>query len=97
MKIDEAMIRRLETLARIELTAEERTRLSEQLDRIVGYVEQLTEIDTDDVAPTIAVVHHKQSALRPDEPRPGLDREVILGQAPDAKDGFFRVPKVVER
>ncbi len=97
MKIDEKMIRHLETLARIDLTDEERTRLSEQLDRIIEYVEQLREIDTDDIVPTSAVVHQEQSALRPDELRPGLDREVILGQAPDAKGGFFRVPKVVER
>ena len=97
MKIDEKMIRHLEMLARIDLTADERGRLSEQLDRIVGYVEQLQEIDTEGVAPTSAVVHDEHSALRPDEPGPSLDRDKILGQAPDAKDGFFRVPKVVER
>ena len=97
MKIDKKMIRHLETLARIDLTDEERTRLSEQLDSIVGYVEQLQEVDTGDIAPTSAVVHQKRSALRPDELRPGLDREVILAQAPDAKGDFFRVPKVVER
>jgi aspartyl-tRNA(Asn)/glutamyl-tRNA(Gln) amidotransferase subunit C len=97
MKIDEKMIRHLEKLARIDLTAGERGRLSEQLNRIVEYVEQLQEIDTADVAPTSAVFHKEHSALRPDEPGPSLDRDKILRQAPDATDGFFRVPKVVER
>ncbi|MDH3216522.1 MAG: Asp-tRNA(Asn)/Glu-tRNA(Gln) amidotransferase subunit GatC [Candidatus Krumholzibacteria bacterium] len=97
MKIDARTITHLEKLARIELTAQERERLSEQLDRIVGYVEQLQEVDTTDVSPTSAVTHQAHTQLRADEPRKGLERDAILSQAPDAKDGYFRVPKVIER
>ncbi|MFQ5510434.1 MAG: Asp-tRNA(Asn)/Glu-tRNA(Gln) amidotransferase subunit GatC [Candidatus Krumholzibacteriia bacterium] len=97
MKIDEKILRHLEVLSRIDLTDDERERLAAQLDRIVGYVEQLQAIDTKDVAPTSAVVHSERGALRKDEPGESLDRDAILGQAPDATNGFFRVPKVIER
>jgi len=97
MKIDLKTIVHLEALARIELTPEERDVLSGQLDRIVEYVEQIQGLDTDDVAPTSAVVHESGSALRRDVVEPGLDRDVVLGEAPDAKDGYFRVPKIIER
>ncbi len=97
MKIDLKMIAHLEELAKIELTPEEREVLSEQLDRIVEYCEQLQGLDTDAVAPTSAVIHESGSALREDQVEPGLDRDVVLGEAPDAKDGYFRVPKIIER
>jgi aspartyl-tRNA(Asn)/glutamyl-tRNA(Gln) amidotransferase subunit C len=97
MRIDLKMITHLEGLSRIELTPEERILLSEQLDRIVGFCEQLQELDTGDIAPTSAVVHESRRELRPDRVEPGLDRDVVLGEAPDPKDGFFRVPKIIER
>jgi aspartyl-tRNA(Asn)/glutamyl-tRNA(Gln) amidotransferase subunit C len=97
MKIDLKMIRRLEELARIELTQEEREELSEQLDRIVEYVEQLQEADTTGIEPTSAVVHQRRAELRPDKVIKGLDRDAILGQAPDSEGGYFRVPKIIER
>jgi aspartyl-tRNA(Asn)/glutamyl-tRNA(Gln) amidotransferase subunit C len=97
MKIDEKTIRHLETLARIELTAEERERLAGQLDKIVGYCEELQKVDTEGIEPTSAVVLEGHSALRPDEAKPGLDRDVVLTEAPDPKKPFFRVPKVIER
>jgi aspartyl-tRNA(Asn)/glutamyl-tRNA(Gln) amidotransferase subunit C len=97
MKITEETIKHLEKLARIELAAEERERLAGQLDRIVEYCEHLQELDTGSIEPTSAVVHEDQETLRADEPRPGLDRDTILGQAPDPKAPYFRVPKIIER
>ena len=97
MKIDLEMIAHLEQLARIELTPDERQLLAEQLDHIVEYCEQLQQIDTERTEPTSAVVHQSHTDLRLDKVEPGLDRDVILGQAPDAKDGYFRVPKIIER
>ena len=97
MKFDQQSIAHLEKLARIELTADERKRLTSQLSAIVEYVEKLQEVDTKDVAPTTAVVHEEGRHLRADEVRPGLDRDVVLDNAPDAAGGFFRVPRIVER
>ena len=95
--IDKAMIQHLEKLARIELSTEERQRIAEQLPRIVEYCEQLQRLDTDKVAPTSAVVHGKKVELRADKPKPGLDHDAVMSEAPDAKNGFFRVPKIIER
>lgn len=97
MKITQETIAHLEELARIELSREERKLLAEQLGRIVEYCEQLQSLDTDDVTPTTAVVHENENELRDDVVKPGLDRDIILSQAPDAKDGYFRVPKIIER
>jgi aspartyl-tRNA(Asn)/glutamyl-tRNA(Gln) amidotransferase subunit C len=91
------MIQHLERLARIELSAEERQRFADQLPRIVEYCEQLQRLTTDDVAPTSAVVHGKKVQLRDDKPRPGLERDTVMAEAPDGKNGFFRVPKIIER
>jgi len=97
MKIDKEMIAGLEQLARLDLDEDAERRLAEQLERIIGYVEQLREVDTEGVTPTSAVIHEAARELRRDEVRPGLDRDAVLRQAPDAADGFFRVPKIVER
>lgn len=95
--IDKSAIQHLEQLARIELSDDERDRLAEQLARIVEYCEQLQQLNTDGVEPTSAVVHSGHRAQREDEPSAGLDRDVVLSEAPDAVEGFFRVPKIIER
>ena len=99
MSIDETIINHLETLARIELTAAERKRLIVQLDRIVGYVAQLQQIDTDDARQTRATgpPFSDRPTLRGDEPGPCSDRDIILDEAPDTKRGLFRVPRIIER
>ena len=97
MGFDKKMLAHLQELARIELTPEEEDRLTEQLASIVRYCEQLQEVNTENIAPTSAVVHEADRKLRPDIPEKGLDRDIVLAQAPDAVDGFFRVPKIVER
>jgi len=95
MKIDRDTIRHLERLARIELDADEVARITEQLDRIVTFVEQLQSVDTTGVAPTGLMAHEESARLRADERCEGLARETVLGQAPDASAGFFRVPRVI--
>lgn len=97
MKINRETLNHLEALARIELTDDERERMIEQLRGIVEYVEQLQDVDTTDVEPTSSVIQEAGSKLRSDEPRPGLDRDTILAEAPDTKNGFFRVPKIIDR
>ena len=97
MKIDKKTIEHLEKLARIELTEAERAELAGQLDRIIEYCELLQEIDTDGVEPTSAVVHEKRHELRPDEVKPGLDRQRILKAAPDSAGQYFRVPKIIDK
>ncbi len=80
-------------LARLELTNEEKIRYREQLSAILEYFAQLQEVDTTDIPPTASPAT-SQSGLRPDEPRPGLDREALLKNAPETEEHQFRVPPV---
>lgn len=97
MKIDRKLIAHLEELARIELSDEEVEKLTVQLDRIVAYIEQLQQVDTADIAPTRFVGAGRARGLRIDDPRFGLDREVVIKMAPDAERGFYRVPRIIGR
>jgi len=97
MKIDRKLIAHLEDLARIELSPQEVEKLSGQLDRIVSYVEQLQKVDTKGVEPTRFVFAGGPKAMRKDEPRPGLPRELVLAEAPEEEKGFFRVPPIIGR
>ena len=94
MQIDDEVVRRLETLAALRLTPEERARLRQQLSRILDYVQQLEALDTDGVPPTSHVLADRQG-LRADEVRPSLPRDEMLRNAPDARAGCFRVPRFV--
>ena len=85
----------LEALARVDLDPEERDRLRLQLDRILGFVHKLAEVDTGE--PGIGSSDSPVAALSSDEPHECLDREDVLGQAPDREDGFFRVPPIIDR
>ena len=82
-------------LARLALTDEEKARYQVQLSAILDYVGALQQLDTSQVAPTSSVLPPR-SMLRMDEPLPGLATEDALGNAPDRKDGQFRVPPVLE-
>ena len=79
-------------LARLELADEEVERMRLELSKVLDHIEKIGELDDlEGVAPTSHVVA-LENALRPDEPRPSLPREVALAAAPDPADGGFRVP-----
>lgn len=94
--IDPEQVRRIAHLARLELTEAEVALFGQQLAKILAYVEQLKEVDTEDVEP-LAHPLPLTNVLRPDVPRPGLSQEAALQNAPDEEAGFFRVPEVLER
>ena len=97
-KITPDVIRHLERLARIHLAPEEVDAITAQLDRIVGMVESLQAVDVTGVEPTRGMSHEKAAEgehVRADEVTPGLDRAIVLEQAPDATQEFFRVPRVI--
>ena len=82
-------------LARIELTAAEEPKLSEQLGHILGYIEKLKELEVSQVEPTAHAVP-MVNVTRPDEARSGLTNEEALRNAPAGAGGLFLVPKIVE-
>ena len=95
MSIDNATVRRIATLARIEVSDTELPAWAAQLSGILGWIEQLKEVNTDGVAPMSGGTDLKLT-LRADEITDGDIADHVLANATDAQDGFFTVPKVVE-
>ena len=95
MSIDQATVARIATLARIEVPEADRARLAGELSRILDWIEQLNEVDTDRVEPMRSVMDIRKS-WRADEVSDGGRQAEILLNAPSAHDGYFVVPKVVE-
>ncbi|MGI9433616.1 MAG: Asp-tRNA(Asn)/Glu-tRNA(Gln) amidotransferase subunit GatC [Geminicoccaceae bacterium] len=95
MSLDEATVARIARLARIRVEADKRAALAGELSNILGWIEQLNEVDTKDVVPMTSV-GDVTLALRADEVTDGDRAEDVLANAPAARDGHFVVPKVVE-
>ena len=89
--IDRDDVLHVARLARLRLSDEEVTTIAGELSGILGHIEKLSELDLDGVPPTTHVVE-VANALRADEPRPCLPRDVVLSQAPDTDGEGFRVP-----
>ncbi len=95
MALDEATVRKIARLARIEVADDQLEALGAELSHILDWVEQLGEVDTDGVAPMASVVEI-ELPLRQDEVTDGGYPEKLLHNAPDGTKGFFTVPKVIE-
>ncbi|MDX9860451.1 MAG: Asp-tRNA(Asn)/Glu-tRNA(Gln) amidotransferase subunit GatC [Rhodospirillales bacterium] len=95
MPLDQDTIKTSAFLARIRVPASEREGLAAELSRIIGWVEQLNEVDTAGVAPMTSVAE-MSLYRRPDEVTDGNCRERVLANAPEVEMGCFAVPKVVE-
>ena len=95
MSLDTAAVRRIAKLARIRVDDAETTVLQAELNAILGYVEQLNEVDVDGVEP-LSGGAQMAMRLREDVLTDGGIAEQILANAPDRVGQFFAVPKVVE-
>ncbi len=95
MSLDKATVARIAVLARIDVPEDQQERLAGELSQIIGWIEQLAEVDTDGVEPMRSVMplppHWRADAVS-DGGRP----DAILRNAPRSHDGYFVVPKVVE-
>src|ERR1700746_1096355 len=97
-------VRRVAELANLELTAEEEPRMQHDLNAILGHIAQLNELDTNGI-PAMAqvgemlgsVVDTTGASLREATVPPSLDRDAVMGEAPESDGRFFKVPKVIER
>ena len=95
MSVSNDQVRHIAKLARIAMSDEEIERLGPELNAIIGWVEQLGEVNTDGVEPLTAVIDQKLR-LREDAVTDGGIRDQVLANAPEAQHGFFAVPKVIE-
>ena len=89
--IDREQVLHVARLARLRLTDDEVQNMTGELSSILDHIEKIGELDLDDVAPTSHVVE-LENVLRADEPRPSLERERALAEAPDSDGTGFRVP-----
>jgi aspartyl-tRNA(Asn)/glutamyl-tRNA(Gln) amidotransferase subunit C len=103
MKISQKDVQYVANLANLDLTDAERVLMEKDLNAILGYVDQLSELDTANIQPMAQVAQIAGLAappadpLRPDELRECLARESVMQAAPQSDGTFFRVPKVIER
>jgi aspartyl-tRNA(Asn)/glutamyl-tRNA(Gln) amidotransferase subunit C len=93
-RITRADVEHVAHLARLALTEAEIEGLTTQLGSILEYAAQVSALDLADVAPTARPLP-LVNVFRADDPRPGLDRDEVLAQAPSAENGRFRVPRIL--
>jgi aspartyl-tRNA(Asn)/glutamyl-tRNA(Gln) amidotransferase subunit C len=95
MSVDTATVKKVASLARIAISDSDAERLAPELNNILGWIEQLGEVDTSSVEPMTAVIPNTLR-LRDDVVTDGGIRDDVLANAPLAEHGFFTVPKVIE-
>jgi len=95
MSLDPATVRRIARLARIHVEDAETQQLAGELNGILGWIEQLNEVDVEGIDPLTGAAQMAMR-MRPDEVTDGGIPEKVLGNAPDRAGTFYAVPKVVE-
>ena len=95
MSLDKATVRKIAALARIHLPEKDLDGLAGELSHILGWIEQLNELETEGVAPMTSVVE-MALRMRADKITDGDRRDDVLANAPKESRGFYAVPKVVE-
>ena len=95
MSIDNSTVKKVAKLARIEINEEEETTLIAELNNILGWVDELKQVNTDNVEPMLSVFNESMQ-MREDKAESNFDNNQILDNSPESNAGFFVVPKVVE-
>ena len=95
MSIDNQTVRKVSKLAKIKINEKEETKLIEELNNILGWVDELKKVDTEQIEPMLSVFNESM-VMRKDEVSSEISEELVLKNAPESKSGFFVVPKVVE-
>ena len=95
MSVDTATVRHIAKLARLAMSDAEAEAMVPELNNILGWIEQLGEVDVAGIEPMTAVIPNKLR-LREDVVTDGGKRDEVLANAPVAEHGFFAVPKVIE-
>ena len=95
MSIDNKTVRKVSKLAKIRISEQEETKLIEELNNILRWVDELKKVDTEKIEPMLSVFNESM-VMRKDEVSSEISDELVLKNAPESKSGFFVVPKVVE-
>jgi aspartyl-tRNA(Asn)/glutamyl-tRNA(Gln) amidotransferase subunit C len=99
MKITEEKVREVAALANLALSDEEIAQMARHLDGVLTHIEKLNELDTSSVTPMAQVLYEAEetATLREDLERATLPNTEVLANSPLAANGYFKVPKVIER
>ena len=95
MKVDDALVNKLAKLSRLEFSKEEKEAIKEDLKKMIDFVEQLNDVDTEGVEPLIHV-NPEKNVFRSDEVTQRLSQKEALKNAPSHDGFYFKVPKVVD-
>lgn len=95
MKITDDLLDYIGILARLDITPEEREQDKTEISKIIDYMDTLNELDTTDIE-AMSHAFPVKNVFREDDVKPSVDREIITLNAPNKKDGCFKVPKTVE-
>ena len=95
MSVDQATVRRIAHLARIAVNDDDAERMTGELNAILGFVEQLNEVNVDGIEPMTSVTP-MDMRMRQDKVTDGGIAAAVVANAPVTEDNFFVVPKVVE-
>jgi aspartyl-tRNA(Asn)/glutamyl-tRNA(Gln) amidotransferase subunit C len=96
-KIDKETIEQLTTLCRIDCTEEEQLSLLEDLKKILSYIEQLQQIDTEEVPPCNHILETMANVMREDTVGEVMNRDEFLANAPAHVGGMVKVPPVIKQ
>lgn len=95
MSLSKEEVQKVARLSSLDMSDEEMSRLAPELNNILGFIEKLGEVDTDNVEPLASPVDGIQP-LRKDEVNDGAVQDKVLANAPEAQQGFYVVKKIVE-
>jgi aspartyl-tRNA(Asn)/glutamyl-tRNA(Gln) amidotransferase subunit C len=96
MKIDISEIERLAELSRLRLNDDEKNRAREDMERIIGFIDKLQQVDTTGIEPLVHVNNH-ENVLRDDVESQSVNKEDALKNAPSHDSDFFKIPKVLKK
>ena len=96
MKISDEIIEHIAYLSRLEFVGQEKNAIKSDLEKIIGFMSKLNELDTNHVEPLI-FISNEQNSLRDDIPRVTISHKEALKNAPKKDSDYFRIPKVLDK
>ena len=94
MPVTKKDVEHIAKLARLEFNEQQKEKLTQEMNDILGYIEKLNEVDTSNVEPLSHVIE-LSNVMREDEVKPSLSQKEALKNAPEKTEKFFKVPKVI--
>lgn len=96
MMVTDEMINKLSRLSRLSFSEKEKEELRDELEKMIGFMDKLNEVDTSGVSPFLHI-SQEQNVFRQDEVTGELDSEKVFLNAPAREGNFFKVPKVIKK